>query len=163
MTHASLRPLFYSLSLSTLQKKSFKKEEKQRLNQHDIKDYYNPEGQYRNYERNLKSLHRAAGPVEEEDGTEGATFNPMMGGVAASGSLADQQRERDGARNLAKEMHRRIEKQAARQKKRKDMEFEQTDVSYINQRNKRFNQKISRNFDKHTAEIKQNLERGTAL
>lgn len=43
------------------------------------------------------------------------------------------------------------------------MEFEQADVSYINQRNKRFNQKISRNFDKHTAEIRQNLERGTAL
>lgn len=38
-----------------------------------------------------------------------------------------------------------------------------TDVGYINQRNKRFNEKISRNYDEHTAEIRQSLERGTAL
>jgi pre-mRNA-splicing factor SYF2 len=36
-------------------------------------------------------------------------------------------------------------------------------VGYINQRNKRFNEKISRSYDKETAKIRQNLERGTAL
>ena len=43
------------------------------------------------------------------------------------------------------------------------IEFEGEDISYINKRNKRFNEKINRNYDKHTAEIRQNLERGTAL
>jgi pre-mRNA-splicing factor SYF2 len=137
-----------------LQKKSFKKGEKQLLNQFGIKDYYNPEGQHRNYERNLKSLHRAAAPLDPDDEDTGATFNPIN-------STTDEVREREGARNLANEMKRRIEKQV--KKKRDRIEFEQNDVTYINQRNKRFNQKISRNFDKHTAEIRQNLERGTAL
>jgi len=38
-----------------------------------------------------------------------------------------------------------------------------TDITYINERNRVYNQKISRAFDKYTAEIKQNLERGTAV
>lgn len=121
-------------------------------------DYYNPEGQHRNYERNLRSLPRAAGLTQEGISSEkmSETFNPIL-----NVNTIHAAREREGARYLANEMKRRIEKQS--KKKRERMEFEQADVSYINQRNKRFNQKISRNFDKHTAEIRQNLERGTAL
>ncbi|WIA11546.1 hypothetical protein OEZ85_011655 [Tetradesmus obliquus] len=37
------------------------------------------------------------------------------------------------------------------------------DVDYINSRNAHFNKKIARAFGQHTAEIKANLERGTAL
>jgi len=37
------------------------------------------------------------------------------------------------------------------------------DVDYINDRNAKFNKKIARAFDPYTTEIKQNLERGTAL
>lgn len=37
------------------------------------------------------------------------------------------------------------------------------DVDYINSRNAHFNKKIERAFGTHTAEIKANLERGTAL
>ena len=43
------------------------------------------------------------------------------------------------------------------------MSFDATGVGYINQRNKRFNEKISRSYDEETAKIRQNLERGTAL
>ena len=119
-----------------------------------MKDYYNSEGQHRVYERNLKSLPSAAGPLREYSGGDSLdTFNPIS-------SASDEARERQGARNLANEMKRRIEKQ---KNKRDRIEFEETDVSYINKRNKMFNKKIARNFDKHTAEIRQNLERGTAL
>ncbi|KAL3944013.1 MAG: hypothetical protein SGBAC_001923 [Bacillariaceae sp.] len=134
-------------------KAAYKKKEKAKSNRFEMQDYYNSEGQHRNYERNLKVLDRVAGPLDDADNST-ETFNPMM-------SASDEIRERQGARNLATEMKRRIEKQ--KKKKRERMEFEETDVSYINNRNKRFNQKISRNFDKHTAEIRQNLERGTAL
>jgi pre-mRNA-splicing factor SYF2 len=41
--------------------------------------------------------------------------------------------------------------------------LEDEDVSYINERNRKFNKKLSRAYDPYTAEIKQNLERGTAL
>ena len=37
------------------------------------------------------------------------------------------------------------------------------DVSYISDRNRNFNKKLSKNCDKYTTEIKQSLERGTAL
>jgi pre-mRNA-splicing factor SYF2 len=70
-------------------------------------------------------------------------------------------REKDGARRLAEELKRRASKTEKR--KQKEMEFESTDVSYINKRNKKFNEKISRNYDNASNEIRQNLERGTAL
>ncbi|KAF7492388.1 Pre-mRNA-splicing factor syf2 [Sarcoptes scabiei] len=37
------------------------------------------------------------------------------------------------------------------------------DIDYINERNMQFNKKIERFYGKYTAEIKQNLERGTAV
>ena len=38
-----------------------------------------------------------------------------------------------------------------------------SDVDYINERNKKFNEKLERFYGQHTSEIKQNLERGTAV
>ena len=63
-------------------------------------------------------------------------------------------------------MHRRYEKRQKREadKRAKElMDEDNQDVNHINQRNKKFNQKINRTYDKATAEIRQNLERGTAL
>ena len=40
---------------------------------------------------------------------------------------------------------------------------EAEDVSYISDRNRHFNKKISRAFDQFTLDIAQNIERGTAL
>lgn len=37
------------------------------------------------------------------------------------------------------------------------------DIDYINERNSRFNKKMERFYGQYTAEIKQNLERGTAI
>ena len=36
-------------------------------------------------------------------------------------------------------------------------------VDYISEKNASFNKKVERAFDKYTAEIKTNLERGTAI
>ncbi len=43
------------------------------------------------------------------------------------------------------------------------MEFEDREVDYINDRNKVFNKKLERNFAPFAAEIKANLERGSAV
>ncbi|KAJ2719872.1 pre-mRNA-splicing factor SYF2 [Coemansia sp. Benny D115] len=43
------------------------------------------------------------------------------------------------------------------------IEKEGEDVSYINDRNARFNRRMNRAYDKHTKEIRDSLERGTAL
>lgn len=37
------------------------------------------------------------------------------------------------------------------------------DIDYINEKNARFNKKLERFYGEHTSEIKQNLERGTAI
>lgn len=56
-------------------------------------------------------------------------------------------------------------KQGKRKEKfsRRRTENSAADIDYINDRNKHFNKKIKRAYDKYTVEIRQNLERGTAL
>ncbi|KAH6565959.1 hypothetical protein BASA50_000954 [Batrachochytrium salamandrivorans] len=67
----------------------------------------------------------------------------------------------DAIDRLAKD----IEKQRAQrgQFSRRRAFDEEDEVTYINERNMRFNKKISRAYDKYTADIKANFERGTAL
>ena len=56
------------------------------------------------------------------------------------------------------------DKQEARTKNsRRRMTVEVADIDHINDRNAAFNKKIKRAFDKYTVEIRQNLERGTAV
>lgn len=54
---------------------------------------------------------------------------------------------------------------AARRKtfSRRRAHNDEQDVDSINERNAVYNRKIKRAFDKYTVEIRQNLERGTAL
>lgn len=131
--------------------------EKREFRRFSAKDYHNPEGQYRNYQRNLDSISSRQGD-EQSTSAYDPTAQDQSDGAAKA--------ERDGARRLAQEMHRRIEKQQKRDRKRKEKEIreeEGEEVSYINKRNKHFNKKINRTYDEATAEIRQNLERGTAL
>eukprot|EP00470_Lotharella_oceanica_P013945 CAMPEP_0170181056 /NCGR_PEP_ID=MMETSP0040_2-20121228/23832_1 /TAXON_ID=641309 /ORGANISM="Lotharella oceanica, Strain CCMP622" /LENGTH=372 /DNA_ID=CAMNT_0010425933 /DNA_START=209 /DNA_END=1330 /DNA_ORIENTATION=- len=46
---------------------------------------------------------------------------------------------------------------------RRRQHYAEQDIDYINERNRVFNKKIKRAFDPYTVEIRQNLERGTAL
>jgi Peptidyl-prolyl cis-trans isomerase (rotamase) - cyclophilin family len=125
-----------------------KRETTDEKNMFSPKDYYNPEGQFRNYENSVKSIRPG-------------NLIPLRSNPDDIHSEHGKQREREGAMRLASELKRRAQK--AEKRKQKSVEFEGEDVSYINKRNKRFNEKIGRNYDKHTAEIRQNLERGTAL
>jgi pre-mRNA-splicing factor SYF2 len=129
--------------------KARQQEETRARNRASVNDHYNPEGQHRHYERNLKALPR---DLERSQVTD--TYNPILQ------QSNNSQDEKEGARRLAKELHRRIEKQ---KKKRDRVEFEAEDVTFIDKRNKMFNKKLARTYDKATAEIRQNLERGTAL
>ena len=139
--------------------------EKEERSRHGPDDYYNPEGQYSNYERNLTSVRRATSSRRGGDAAPWPldSYDPTLTGHADGNDASGRQSsisEKEGAKRLAMEMKRRTEKKANQKRK---LEFDAVDVTSINDRNKRFNQKIGRNFDKHTAEIRQNLERGTAL
>ena len=63
--------------------------------------------------------------------------------------------------NLASDVHKQIQVRAQFSKRRHFSGDD--DVTYINQRNYKFNQKIARAYDKYTQETKDSLERGTAL
>jgi peptidyl-prolyl isomerase G (cyclophilin G) len=57
-----------------------------------------------------------------------------------------------------------IEQQLNRKTRSRRRAFaEEKDIDYINDRNRHFNKKIQRYFEKNSTEIKANLERGTAL
>ena len=139
---------------SDVLRKAQRKADRAATNRYEITDTYNSEGQQRHYERSLKSVPRGMTQTHSAaaSGLEsGAVYDPLSSQLDADAHEAAASSERAGARRLAAEMHRRA------------VEFDATDISGINKRNKRFNEKIGRNFDAHTAEIRQNLERGTAL
>lgn len=73
----------------------------------------------------------------------------------------DHQPDKEAVERLVQD----IEKQNIRrgQFSRRRAFNEDEDVTYINERNMRFNKKVSRAYDEYTKEIKQNFERGTAL
>ncbi|KAG7312043.1 pre-mRNA-splicing factor syf2 [Plutella xylostella] len=58
-----------------------------------------------------------------------------------------------------------VEGQIAKRSKysRRRTHNDDADIDYINERNAKFNKKLERFYGEHTAEIKQNLERGTAI
>ena len=55
----------------------------------------------------------------------------------------------------------RIEKREKYSRRRAHQD--EADIDYINERNMKFNKKLARFYDPFTSEIKQNLERGTAI
>lgn len=62
---------------------------------------------------------------------------------------------------MVKELKDREEKRNSFSRRRRF--HEEKDIDSINDRNEHFNKKIERAFGKYTLEIKNNLERGTAL
>lgn len=63
--------------------------------------------------------------------------------------------------NLVKSVEDQINKRNKYSRRR--MHNDDADIDYINERNAKFNKKLERFYGEHTAEIKQNLERGTAV
>ena len=62
---------------------------------------------------------------------------------------------------MVKEVNHLVEKRTKYSRRREF--YDAADVTYINERNRKYNEKISRFYDDYTIEIRQNLERGTAL
>jgi pre-mRNA-splicing factor SYF2 len=62
---------------------------------------------------------------------------------------------------MANELEERIKSRKKFSRRRQFIEGE--DVDYINHQNRLFNRKASQAYDKYTVEVRQNLERGTAL
>ncbi|CAD7012237.1 unnamed protein product [Ceratitis capitata] len=77
----------------------------------------------------------------------------------------EQQKEELDKKSSIDNMAKDLEQQIERRKKysRRRTYNDDADVDFINERNSKFNKKLHRFYGEHTAEIKQNLERGTAI
>jgi pre-mRNA-splicing factor SYF2 len=119
---------------------------------------------YRAYEKRVKKLQnkKLHGQLAEEENFETQPYtksslelNPFdYGKVNASTSA-------EGLERMQKDV---LEREENRKKfSRRRMFTDSENVDYINDKNAQFNKKLKRSFDKYTLEIRQNLERGTAI
>jgi len=117
-------------------------------------DVFNGEAQHRNYKKRVRRADEDGKLAEADDSEVVEDPDPL-----AYGQAPPIPKERVQA--LAEDMH----EAALRRTKwsRRRTFHEDRDVTYINRRNEVYNKKIERAFDPYTVEIRNNLERGTAL
>ncbi|KAK7730863.1 Pre-mRNA-splicing factor SYF2 [Cytospora paraplurivora] len=125
------------------------------------------------YEREkLKAIEAAAARgtleiVETEDGEmiavdKDGTFYGGGGGDVIS-SFADNKPDKRAVDRLVGEMKKAEEVAAKKRRERLAKNGDDGDVTYINDKNKQFNQKLARFYNKYTAEIRESFERGTMI
>ncbi|KAJ5364507.1 Pre-mRNA-splicing factor syf2 [Penicillium cataractarum] len=100
--------------------------------------------------------------VETEDGEMIAIDkNGSFYSTADSVGFADNKPNRANVDKLVSDLRKAEE---VRLKKRKERRGdEEGDVTYINEKNKQFNQKLARFYNKYTTEIRDSFERGTMI
>jgi len=74
---------------------------------------------------------------------------------------ADSKPSEEAIDRVISKINRDIDKKSKFSRKRQNED--EGDITYINERNRVFNKKIARYYDKYTAEIRASFERGTAL
>lgn len=116
------------------------------------------QAQYRQYQRLTKQLKPSMEEYEKQKSELGESV------YATANTLLPEQSSKPSEEAVDRLVD-DLEKQAAKRAKfSRRREFRQdADVDYINERNRKFNVKAGRFYDKYTSEIKQNLERGTAI
>jgi cyclophilin family peptidyl-prolyl cis-trans isomerase len=106
-------------------------------------DVFNEESLFRAYKKRLKNIpHYSEVYKESQDHSE------------------DPKPNEERLNNLVQDMEKQEKKRQNFSRRRAFQDDE--DINYINNRNKVFNDKLQRSFGEYTAEIKYNLERGTA-
>ncbi|KAJ8598357.1 hypothetical protein CTAYLR_003023 [Chrysophaeum taylorii] len=110
-------------------------------------DVFNADALRKAYDKRLDALPRGGNNDDSDE--------PLAYGQAPPA------RSEEALDRMVEELDSRAKRRAAFSRRRPDVS--EADVDFINDRNKHFNKKIKRAFDKYTTEIRQNLERGTAV
>ena len=111
----------------------------------------------RKYNQLVKSIKPDMERYEERKAAAGDAFYAGAGTVV-HGVHTDS---KAAIERMSEDVKRQVEKREKYSRRRAyDSE---ADVDYINERNMKFNQKLERFYGEHTKEIKDNLERGTAV
>lgn len=130
-----------------------------------MKKKKNPDPGFSNYEdaaiRQYNRLSKKMKPnmesYKKEKEKMGEAFYPTKDTII-HGMQEDSQEAID---NMVEDLEKQIERHSKFSRRRRYND--DADINYINERNKNFNKKLERFYGQYTAEIKQNLERGTAV
>lgn len=106
--------------------------------------------------------------VETEDGEMVAvdrdgTFYGGGGGGDAFAGFAGSKPDKKAVDRLVGELKKAEDVANKKRRERQARNGDDADVTYINDKNKQFNQKLSRFYNKYTAEIRDSFERGTMI
>ncbi|ETS85721.1 Pre-mRNA-splicing factor syf-2 [Pestalotiopsis fici W106-1] len=122
------------------------------------------------YERDkMAAIEKAAASggldiVETEDGEliavdkDGSFYS-----TANSTGFVDNKPDKAAVDRLVAEMRKAEENRFKKRRERMEKNGDDGDVTYINEKNKQFNQKLDRFYNKYTAEIRDSFERGTMI
>lgn len=114
--------------------------------------------QYRQYQRLTKQMKPSADEYKKEKEQKGEAMFPSVDDVNYGGRGKVPEAAVD---RMVADLEKQIEKREKYSRRR--AHHDEADIDYINERNMKFNQKLARFYDPFTSEIKQNLERGTAI
>ncbi|XP_071818592.1 pre-mRNA-splicing factor syf2-like isoform X2 [Apostichopus japonicus] len=112
---------------------------------------------YRQYQRLTKQMKPDMAEYGHKKDKMGTDMYPSVDSLM-QGTHKDSE---EGINRMVADLEKQIEKRSKYSRRRAFNE--EDDIDYINERNMRFNKKIERFYGKYTTEIKQNLERGTAV
>ncbi|KAI3337411.1 SYF2 splicing factor [Xylariaceae sp. AK1471] len=122
------------------------------------------------YEKDkMKAIEKAAASggleiIETEDGEliavdkDGSFYS-----TADSTSFHENKPDKAAVDRLVEDLKRAEEARLRKRRERMAQNGDDGDVTYINEKNKQFNQKLSRFYNKYTAEIRDSFERGTRI
>lgn len=111
----------------------------------------------RQYDRLTKKFKPDMESYEKEKEVMGDAFYPTKDTII-HGLHKDSD---ENISNMVDDLEKQIDKHSKFSRRRRYND--DADINYINERNMRFNKKLERFYGQYTAEIKQNLERGTAV
>ncbi|KAG9470299.1 pre-mRNA-splicing factor SYF2 [Eleutherodactylus coqui] len=113
--------------------------------------------QLRQYQRLTKQIRPDMQEYERERDKQGEHFYPTSDSLFHGTHVPSK----EGVDRMVSDLEKQIEKREKYSRRR--AYNDDADIDYINERNAKFNKKAERFYGKYTAEIKQNLERGTAV
>ncbi|XP_037091776.1 pre-mRNA-splicing factor syf2-like [Pollicipes pollicipes] len=126
--------------------------------------HYNPDPGFSNFEASDRQYDRLVKNIKP-DMEQYEAKRQAMGDAfyAGAGSIVHGHHKdtKEAVDRLADDVERQIEKREKFSRRR--VHDDEADIDYINERNMKFNKKLERFYGQYTQEIKQNLERGTAV
>jgi len=142
----------------TQETQDLKEKVKNSRKNHNEIDIYGDEVQYRSFKRRREQTNFSKEEYEKQKNELGEDFYRGTQNLSYGTETRDSETRVDG---LVKELAQQVSKR--NQFSRRRTWYEDRDIDFINERNRKFNQKVARAFDQYTSEIRENLERGTAL